>query len=133
VLGALSDSIFGMTAFGDTVYWSYRDAAQQSGIRRLSSAPGAQVEEAVQPVQAPHGLGNPLVDASGIYHTYYDYERGTNHYYRTPHGDRTRRELVTTGAAPYSPANAALTADSITWLSTCHRYGGGWLYRLAKP
>jgi hypothetical protein len=134
VLNAPSESIFGITSFGDTVYWSYRTVEGQSGIRRFSSRAGAQVEEAVLPIQAPGGIGIPLVDASGIYHTYYEGTPGaTNHYYRTPHHDINQRQLVTTGGSPYSPTNAVLLADSIVWMSTCHRYGGGWLYRLAKP
>jgi hypothetical protein len=134
VLNDSSDSIFGITSFGDTAYWSYRTYAGQSGIRRLASRAGAQVEEAVLPLQAPGSIGIPLVDASGIYHTYYEGTPGsTNYYYRTPHHDITQRQLVTTGGSPYSPANAAMLPDSIVWMSTCHRYGGGWLYRLAKP
>ncbi len=129
-----TESVFGLTTYDGTAYWSYRTAAGQSGIRRLASAGWASVEEAVLPVQAPGSVGNPLVDATGIYHSVYDGVSGApSHYYRTPHDELGRRELVTTGASPYASTNTAMTSDSIFWMSTCHRYGGGWLYRLAKP
>jgi hypothetical protein len=128
----ISDWIFGLVAFGDSVYWTYRNSAGQTGVRRVSDAAPSVVHEAVKVAPPEQSVGSVMVDASGIYHSFYD---GTNNfYYRTPHGNPNVREIVSNGYQfPYQSTNAALTSNSIVWLSSCHRYGGGWLYRLAKP
>lgn len=127
-----SESIFHILAYGNTVYWNYRTAAGVTGIRRLSSQPGSAIEEAVTPVGSNQSVGSPLVDASGIYHSFYD---GTNNwYYRTSHTNAADRVLVTNlWFFPYQANNAWLTSNSIFWLSGCSRGGPGQVFRLAKP
>ncbi|MDB5104570.1 MAG: glycoside hydrolase family 5 [Fibrobacteres bacterium] len=132
VISNTGDAFFDLTAFGETVYWSYRDASGNSGIRRLSSAPGSTVQEAVNPVSGNQSIGNPVVDASGIY---YPYGNGTNTtYVRTPHGNPSERILVTNGYSwPYQSRGVQTTSNSIIWMQSCSRGGPGMIFRLAKP
>jgi hypothetical protein len=126
------DAIYGITAFGDTVYWNYRDAQGLTGIRSLSSAAGSTVQQAVTAVAPPQSVGFPVVDASGIYHSLYD---GTNtYYYRTPFGNPSRHDVVTrSGYMPNSGQPATTTSNSLVYLNACNQGGGGTVQRFAKP
>ena len=126
-----TESVFSLFVYGDTVYWTYRSAAGKAGVRRLSSAAGATVQQAVAEVPSQQSVGNAYVDASGIYHSIYD--GTTNYFYRTSHSDPADHVLVTKTTYPYQTYGVALTSDSIFWHEPCHRYGGGWVQRLAKP
>ncbi len=124
-------SVFGMWSHENTVYWSYRDSAGASGIRRLSDAPGSTVEEAVAVAHGNAGVGSPFVDASGIYHSSYD--GTTNRFVRTSHTDPNDVVVVTATYYPYSSNNVAFTDDSLIWLVGCSRGGPGYVAKLAKP
>jgi len=120
-----------MTAFGDTVYWNYFDQATgDSGIRRLSSAAGAMVEEAVPPAGGNDFTTLALVDQSGIYHSFST--TTSEGLYRTSHTDPTARVLISR-SAPVNSLNVGSTADSIYWLDPCFFSFPGTVSRLAKP
>jgi hypothetical protein len=120
-----------MAALGDTVYWNYFDQATgQSGIRRLSSAAGATVEEAVPPAGGNDFTTLALVDASGIYHSF---STSTDEgLYRTAHNVPGTRVLISR-SMPVNSLNVGSTADSIYWLDPCFFSFAGTVSRLAKP
>ncbi len=124
-------SIFGITAFGDTVYWNYGTTAGVQGIRRLASATGSAVQEAVTPATAAQAVSFVFVDASGIYHSFFD--GTTSAFYVTPHDNSAVRTLVTRGSSPTQSNPIALLTNSIVWLTPCNRVNGGVVQRLAKP
>jgi hypothetical protein len=126
-----TDSVFNVSSYGDTVYWSYRTSAGRAGIRRLSSAPGSTVQQAVAEVPPEQSVGNAYVDASGIYHSLYD--GTTNYFWRTSHTDPAQHVLVSKTVYPIQSFGVAFTADSIFWHDPCGRYSGGTVQRLAKP
>jgi hypothetical protein len=126
------DAIFGITAFGDTVYWTYRDAQGLTGIHSLASAAGSTVQPAVAAVPPAQSVGVPVVDASGIYHSLYD--GANNYFYRTPFGNPARHDVVTrSGYLPDNGQQATTTSGSVVYLNACNRGGGGTVQRFAKP
>lgn len=131
-LNGPGESVFGLVVFNETAYWSYRTAEGTSGIRRLSPLPGQAVQEAVPTTGSMQGVGNPMVDGSGIYHSWYD--GVSSGFYRTPHNNATIRTIVSKGYTwPYDARYVRFTSTSMLWLQTCNRGGGGLLFRLAKP
>jgi len=129
VISNPGDSIYSLTAYGDTVYWTYNNASSNTGVRKLSSAAGSTVQQAVAEVPSTQRIGNAFVDASGIYHSWYN--GVTEAFYRTSHTNAAERTLVSKGVYPYD--SAVLTSDSIVWLQSCNRGGPGYVHRLAKP
>jgi hypothetical protein len=126
------DAIFGITAFGDSVYWTYRDAQGMTGIHSLASAPGSTVEQAVTAVPPAQSVGFPVVDASGIYHSLDD--GANNYFYRTPFGNPSRHDVVSrSGYMPNSGQPATTTSNSVVYLDACNQGGGGTVQRFAKP
>jgi hypothetical protein len=122
------NGIFGLWTHGGAVYYSYRLQSGVGGIRR--GGVGVSRSEVVPQSAPTESHGNPFVDESGIYHSFYD---GTqNRFYRTAHGNPNDRVLVTTGLSPYQ-GPVAFTADSILWMNVCSRGGPGNVQRLAKP